>query len=508
MGKELRPRDWPHFMEKQHIPEENIYRSGNILGQLYDKVERVHFVPRQDAKFDPRILDAYELDEQTLRDAKFIKSQYDADMRRIMAQHEIKTEFEVWSTFALSHANMSKDYKFHEELGQIAGALKDRYRNACLDKVGSRDMKELGPFVAAMYRATHDEVVAALAKAEPKPDDGTTTSNMWSSETPMPLISFPWCFADVLGKIAVERSKQSEAEQAVEQLEGVTWRHSKHSRAQQKISGKTVNDAGDMIETAEGVTHRGEILELFHQGEIEAEPKAEPEHEQPKASNNPEQEQPEPSNKAEHEQPEPLSRVEHRQPEPISRVEHEQLKPSINADSPLELKTVISLENADLGYFHAQSPESPEIQAAGSGQTSDESLPVTPRGLEVYRPTTESITRLEAGLESLKGESDVTSEYVSAVETLESGIYVEAAEDLETSRSQVETRSELCRDRLEVFPERDDVHNQSNDRGGNDDEEEEQQQAEGEGEEEEVIMIVDEKETAFEALEKLLSDHI
>jgi RNA-dependent RNA polymerase len=120
-------------MEKIHKPKEQIYVSHKVLGKLYDQVERIDFVPCFENPFDKRILEAYKLDDQLLEDAAAVKEQYDAAMRRIMAQHDIATEFEVWSTFVLHHANQSKDYKFHEEMGEISSALKDRFRQACYE---------------------------------------------------------------------------------------------------------------------------------------------------------------------------------------------------------------------------------------------------------------------------------------------------------------------------------------------------------------------------------------
>ncbi|KAK2834856.1 hypothetical protein FQN49_006848, partial [Arthroderma sp. PD_2] len=159
MSRDLVPRKWPHFMEKKYKPKEAQYQSKKILGQLYDIVERVDFRPKLEAPFDDRILNCdIAVSDDTLRIAKKLKVIYDADIRRIMAQHEIKTEFEVWSTFVLGHANMSKDYKFHEELGQISSALRARYLEMCHDEAGGRDFQHLAPLAIAMYRVTAEEM--------------------------------------------------------------------------------------------------------------------------------------------------------------------------------------------------------------------------------------------------------------------------------------------------------------------------------------------------------------
>ncbi|PLB39242.1 RdRP-domain-containing protein [Aspergillus candidus] len=146
MTRNLRPRLWPHFMEKNHLPKDKIYHSRKILGQLYDAVERIDFVPSLEMSFDERILKC------GVHDLK----------------HEIKTEFEVWSTF------------FHEELGALSSALREGFKSKCYEKVGGREFKQLAPLVVAMYRLTHEEMSAALDKHRrenpPESDDLVTQS--------------------------------------------------------------------------------------------------------------------------------------------------------------------------------------------------------------------------------------------------------------------------------------------------------------------------------------------
>ncbi|KAL9029678.1 MAG: hypothetical protein Q9196_002102 [Gyalolechia fulgens] len=197
MTRDLKPAKWPHFMEQQNRPRENTYRSRKVLGKLYDQVERVDFVPIFDAPFDNRILGAYSIEEAMLDEAAVLKRQYDAAIRRIMAQHDIKTEFEVWSTFVMSHSMASNDYKFHEEIGRISMALKDRFRALCYEKAGGKNFEVLGPFVAAMYMVTKEEICEAVANAKTREIEA---ANMRAAS--MPLMSFPWLFQGILGKIA------------------------------------------------------------------------------------------------------------------------------------------------------------------------------------------------------------------------------------------------------------------------------------------------------------------
>ncbi|KAI9885653.1 MAG: hypothetical protein M1823_002522 [Watsoniomyces obsoletus] len=274
MPRELAPRQYPHFMENKYRTK---YHSVRVLGQLYDQVERIDFVPRYNTTFDTRILNAFPVTERQMQDARDLKERYDGDMRRIMAQHEIRTEFEVWSTFALSHTNMTKDYKFHEELGGIAFALRDQYHRACVEAAGGNRMAQLGPFVVAMYRVTRDDAVAALEREK------KWTSNPNGQESPpsedgeslqlAPLISFPWCCTEVLCSVANGRKEIVKLDDLLkggpsmiledDWLGGGKRKHGRHPKV--KVPGPHVlENLDDTIETVEGSVRRGETLELFH----------------------------------------------------------------------------------------------------------------------------------------------------------------------------------------------------------------------------------------------------
>ena len=190
-------------MEKIHKPKEQIYESKKVLGQLYDQVERIDFIPAFDKPFDQRILYAYQLDPDMIQAAANLKFQYDAAMRRIMAQHEIKTEFEVWSTFVLQHSNAMKDYKFHEEIGRLSQALKDEFRAECYRTAGGKEPRLIAPFVATMYHVTNEEVQIALRECHQVVTiAGLDTSLRRMVTSNMPLMSFPWLFPNILGRIA------------------------------------------------------------------------------------------------------------------------------------------------------------------------------------------------------------------------------------------------------------------------------------------------------------------
>ncbi|KAI1334703.1 RNA dependent RNA polymerase-domain-containing protein [Xylariaceae sp. FL0016] len=195
LKRSLRPRQWPHFMEKSG----KTYFSTKVLGQLYDLTSYINFSPEYDGAPNERILRRYALADKTLKNARIIKKQHDKAIRQIMNQMEIATEFEVWSTFALNKPRAGNDYKMQENMGHIAVSYRERFRGACIKVAGSREPSVLYPFIAATYRVTWEEVQVALGNTtEAKAVDARR------KEIPefRPMISFPWIFEAELGRIA------------------------------------------------------------------------------------------------------------------------------------------------------------------------------------------------------------------------------------------------------------------------------------------------------------------
>jgi len=192
MKKSLRVNEYPHFMEKHN--GERVYHSRKILGRLYDQVERVSFNPVWSVEFDERILGnpKYEVSDRLLRSAKAVKIEYDTAVRRVLGQYDIKTEFEIFSTFVLKYKGGKNEYTFHEELGRISRTLHDRFQNIVYERVRGKRNPALGSYVVAMYRITYLEMVTASRQPNWQNADPTTK----------PLISFPWIFREVLGTLA------------------------------------------------------------------------------------------------------------------------------------------------------------------------------------------------------------------------------------------------------------------------------------------------------------------
>ena len=255
-------------MEKIGKQQHQIYTSKKVLGQLYDQVERIDFVPAFAAPFDTRILQAYTLDESILQSAREIKEEYDAHMRRIMAQQEIKTEFEVWSTFVLQHSSTSNSFKYHEQIGEISMALKDHFRLICHERAGGKGYEHIGPFVAAMYEVTAREVTAAVEECHRiRIDGGQEKPLREMTPSNMPLMSFPWLFQDILGKIAKETTGKNVDTLSIGGRIGTEASiHQVRIKASQPKRGRlgpSTIDPGDYLKTSNGTTRPGELLELF-----------------------------------------------------------------------------------------------------------------------------------------------------------------------------------------------------------------------------------------------------
>lgn len=229
MTRDLEPKTWPHFMEKKG---RSSYHSTRILGQLYDAVKTTHFEPNTSMPFDSRILDCdlMPASESYMEFARQLKSEYDDAIRRIMAQYEISTEFEILSSFVLSHNSMSRDYKLHEHLGGLASAVRNGFRQQCFDRAGGRTIEYVAPLAVAMYRVTQQEMSNATKVREGRvrrgdeensidEDEGYETASS-DRDTDLPLISLPWIFPEFLGRIATGQYERSKCEGKVSAAKG------------------------------------------------------------------------------------------------------------------------------------------------------------------------------------------------------------------------------------------------------------------------------------------------
>ncbi|KAH8171855.1 RNA dependent RNA polymerase domain-containing protein [Sarocladium implicatum] len=202
--RKLWPKRWPHFMDRD---SRRSYDSCQVLGLLYDNVtrEKIGFEPDWDHAFDRRVLSRYDLEEASLSAARRLKQDYDRAVRRVLAQLSLRTEFELWTGFAMSKPTVGTEYKRQEVLGQESETLRTRFRGLCEEAAGGCEQDKIDPFVAAMYKVTEEETVASLRRYP----DSWDVEQDWADEVadeqtarPMPLITFPWLFPEVMVRLA------------------------------------------------------------------------------------------------------------------------------------------------------------------------------------------------------------------------------------------------------------------------------------------------------------------
>ncbi|KAF9879374.1 suppressor of ascus dominance [Colletotrichum karsti] len=238
----LNPKDRPHFLGGRG----RVYHSSTALGKLYDMIQDVGFKPLYEKKFDNRVLDRFELSDDLLSKARAIKVQYDTAMRRLMGQRDIDTEFEIWTGFALSKPRVGSDYKQQEEIGRESSMLKQRFRDICYTEAGGRTFEDIAPFVAAMYKVTQIEVNAALAE-EYEDEEHKRQS--------MPLITFPWIFHWIMGRIATGKVKTKPTIDP-EAAAPTTMKIHAFRRADDEAEPATQIEGG-------GEVHRGDEVKIF-----------------------------------------------------------------------------------------------------------------------------------------------------------------------------------------------------------------------------------------------------
>lgn len=216
------PRKYPHWMPWK--PKNKQYISKGVIGVLYDMVQPQPFVPQLEKPFDRRILDAYTLSDSHLEKAREFKLGYDQQMRRIMIQHNIKTEFEVWTAFVMDHNREQHWYSLAEDLGNVMNSIKTDYQTQVREYVGLADsgyvvsekaFDILAPFVAAMYTVTEKEVTRWRESKLVSIDEDTRDA---------PLITYPWIFSRELGKVATRQSGPSALQTAFAANGGVRRR--------------------------------------------------------------------------------------------------------------------------------------------------------------------------------------------------------------------------------------------------------------------------------------------
>ncbi|KAI8722183.1 RNA-dependent RNA polymerase [Fusarium sp. LHS14.1] len=266
LRRDQQPRRWPHFMEKKQQ-----YHSDKALGVIYDKVVNkakvIQFNPIWDSPFDDRITKKYKLNNELLKAARKVKSQYDTAVRRLLSQHDLKTEFELWTGFAMSKPAVGTDYKLQESLSHEYDALKYRFRDICYEAAGGKLTDQVDRFVAAMYTVTEEETKIALFEHHRGPinDAGHILQPRKLEPKSMPLISFPWIFHWVMCRLALGAKYDPKASVLAAAHRKATQHHrSSPDPGPSQVSACSEQEQEAMPEPGLGPeVHRGQPLALF-----------------------------------------------------------------------------------------------------------------------------------------------------------------------------------------------------------------------------------------------------
>ena len=130
LTKDLRPKLYPHFMEKKDKPS---YPSTTILGKLYDYIlscnidlnKNRHEEMNEAIKFPYRSFHVAG-NEEYMTDADFTKNEYERELRRVMRQYGIEDEVEIVSGYILKFN--SKQYNNQTKLFELRNEIAHAYR--------------------------------------------------------------------------------------------------------------------------------------------------------------------------------------------------------------------------------------------------------------------------------------------------------------------------------------------------------------------------------------------
>ncbi|GBC04988.1 hypothetical protein RclHR1_00060001 [Rhizophagus clarus] len=184
----LRVKEFPDFMEK---PDKAVYQSKKVLGTLYRSIKEEDYKPYTDLNFDTRLhVTGY---EKYLDDARMLKNSYDKDVKALMNQYGILTEYEVTSGYIINTHPIDKK-KPRDVVKCVMDAMapiKNHYRKL---------------FEREFHYNDYDNIftLEASIQMESKAYAWYYVTYHPSQRTNENMISFPWIVGDILCKIALK----------------------------------------------------------------------------------------------------------------------------------------------------------------------------------------------------------------------------------------------------------------------------------------------------------------
>jgi RNA-dependent RNA polymerase len=189
---ELRAKQFPDFMEK---PDKPTYRSKKVLGELYRSIKEEEYEPYTDSEFDESLrVDGY---EKYLENARILKAEYDLNVKGLMNQFGVMTEFEVTSGYIVNTITKVDKKKPRDIVKSVMDAfipIRKCYRKKFEEEFGdetnafTQKAKESKAF-AWYYVTYHPSELSELGDEN--------------------MISFPWIVYDILCDIAIKNNSRT-----------------------------------------------------------------------------------------------------------------------------------------------------------------------------------------------------------------------------------------------------------------------------------------------------------
>ncbi|UJR27682.1 hypothetical protein I4U23_008960 [Adineta vaga] len=132
LTKELRPQEYPHYMEKK---DKKSYPSKTILGVLYDEIQhyKIDLCIDKDEEIQTALSFPYDFfiingdgTDVYRKEAHILKNSYDRELRRLMKQYGIEYEVEIVSGYILKFT--SKQYAKETKLFDLKNEITHAYR--------------------------------------------------------------------------------------------------------------------------------------------------------------------------------------------------------------------------------------------------------------------------------------------------------------------------------------------------------------------------------------------
>ncbi|RKP08055.1 RNA dependent RNA polymerase-domain-containing protein, partial [Thamnocephalis sphaerospora] len=181
MERRLRPRSYPHFMEK---PDKAMYKSDSVVGKIYDRATECKFEPITTVELDEWLLeDGHELYHDEARD---LKRQYDEAILSVMSQFGIASEWEVVSGWIIQYNSLlnKRDFHLREQVMNLVDGIVRKFRKSFEEEFVEQHEESSDPnnptFTPAVNVRLED--LAARGPANTRPITQPSTAPTFSPE--------------------------------------------------------------------------------------------------------------------------------------------------------------------------------------------------------------------------------------------------------------------------------------------------------------------------------------